>query len=87
MCALLSIVAAQELRIGRQRVVRFVEAYIGIHYNYLSFDWTRIHLCADILDRLKLYTTSAYLRKYVKVYDIQAATGVILSSYHDHGSS
>lgn len=78
MCAMLSVVAAKELRIEPLRVVRFLESYIGLHaYRFLCLDLIPVsHSCIDVLTRLRLYTSAACLRKYSKVEEIDAATRV-----------
>ncbi|CDO68173.1 hypothetical protein BN946_scf184938.g25 [Trametes cinnabarina] len=58
MCATLSLVVPEELKIPKLRVARFVEAYI------------------DILNRLRLHTCAAYMRKFVPLDDVKAATSV-----------
>lgn len=52
MCAILSIVAPQELRLSSKRVVRFLDAYL------------------ELLTRLQLYTSAAYLRKYCRIQEL-----------------
>ncbi|KAI9063837.1 hypothetical protein FKP32DRAFT_1571226 [Trametes sanguinea] len=63
MCAMLSLVVPEELKISRLRVARFVEAYI------------------DILNRLRLHTCAAYMRKFVPLDDIKAMTSLQTTIY------
>ncbi|KAL7280934.1 hypothetical protein ACG7TL_005883 [Trametes sanguinea] len=66
MCAMLSLVVPEELKISRQRVTRFVEAYI------------------DILNRLRLHTCAAYMRKFVPLDDVKATTSDQWFVLEDH---
>ncbi|KAF9235674.1 hypothetical protein BU15DRAFT_89510 [Melanogaster broomeanus] len=56
MCAMLSLVAPEELNIQLGRTMQFVEAYV------------------DMLMRYRLYTSAAYLRKYVQLEEVQKTT-------------
>ncbi|OSD00134.1 hypothetical protein PYCCODRAFT_1414786 [Trametes coccinea BRFM310] len=67
MCAMLSLVVPEELKISRQRVTRFVEAYI------------------DILNRLRLHTCAAYMRKFVPLDDVKATTSLQTAIYTSCG--
>ncbi|THH27980.1 hypothetical protein EUX98_g6214 [Antrodiella citrinella] len=58
MCTMLSLVAAQELKVNRSRLLRFLEAYI------------------EMLVRLRLHESAAYMRKNAPVDEIRNITGV-----------
>lgn len=77
-CAMVAIVASGVLRIGTQRVQLFVEAYIGT-WSVISvqFDLRDQQFAyVELLTRLKLYITAAYLRKHSALAEIRAATNV-----------
>ncbi|KAH9481800.1 GATOR complex protein WDR24 [Psilocybe cubensis] len=61
MCAMLALVAPEELHIPRSRVRRFLDSYIAKHRT-------------EILTRLRLHTCAAYLRKYCDHEDIRKPT-------------
>ncbi|TCD66714.1 hypothetical protein EIP91_001007 [Steccherinum ochraceum] len=67
MCTMLSLVAAEELKISRSRVLRFLEAYI------------------DILVRLRLHVSAAYLRKHAPNDEIRNMTGIETTIYTSCG--
>ncbi|KAI0766904.1 hypothetical protein BD413DRAFT_567976 [Trametes elegans] len=79
MCAMLSLVVPDELRIPKSRVGRFVEAYIG--RSYRSPRECRLMSDADILTRLRLHTCAAYMRKFVPVADIRNTTSLQTTIY------
>jgi len=62
-CAMMALVASEELRIGTQRVQLFVEAYI------------------ELLMRMKLYVTAAYLRKHSVLPDIRSPANLQTTVY------
>jgi len=66
-CAVMALVASEELRIGMRRVQLFVEAYI------------------ELLTRMKLYVTAAYLRKYSVIPDIRSPTNLQTTVYMSCG--
>jgi WD repeat-containing protein 24 len=86
MCAMLALVAPEELQISQLRVTRFLDSYIGV---CVCFDCCSRceeiygHLL-EILTRLRLHTCAAYLRKYCENEEIRKFTVVCSgSSNHD----
>jgi hypothetical protein len=87
MCAMLALVAPEELQISRARVTRFLDAYIGnsrrlAHINRQIIIFFRI----ELLTRLRLYTCAAYLRKYCPAEEIRKTTLVCGINPHNQFS-
>ena len=75
MCAMLALVAPEELKVELGRTIQFVEAYVG--------EWARSRLPTtvesfplDTLVRYRLHACAAYLRKYSRVDEVQKTTRV-----------
>ena len=81
MCAMLSLILPQELKIAKSRVARFVEAYIGSCTFYLVAVLALTE-ASEILTRLRLHTCAAYIRKFATVDAVRVTTSV--SFYLDH---
>ncbi|KAK0469994.1 uncharacterized protein EV420DRAFT_1662756, partial [Desarmillaria tabescens] len=73
MCAMLSVIAAKELRIDKRRIVGFLDSYIGC----ISYP--------DVLTRLRLHTCAAYLRKVCKAEEIREASQLETTIYTSCG--
>ncbi|PPQ79096.1 hypothetical protein CVT25_002889 [Psilocybe cyanescens] len=71
MCAMLALVAPEELHISRSRVRRFIDSYIG---QLIWHKELKARCDTDILTRLRLHTCAAYLRKYSDNEDIRKPT-------------
>ena len=78
MCAMLSLILPQELKITKSRVARFVEAYIGEAVSYLVAV-PALTKASEILTRLRLHTCAAYIRKFATVDAVRVTTSV---SFH-----
>lgn len=80
MCTLLSLIAGEELKVSRSRLVRFLESYIGkLRISQLVVSPDR--LSTDILARLRLHSCAAYLRKFSPAEDVRTTTQVC-ETYH-----
>ena len=75
MCALLSVIAPHELGIGKQRVLRFLDSYIGLPLFLVVWFNNVLLVRADLLTRLRMHASAAYLRKY-SVQELRATTKV-----------
>ena len=75
-CAMMALVASRELGLGRQRVQLFMEAYIGTSLTSRSIARVLTFACIELLTRMKLHTTAAYLRKHSVLPDIRSLTNV-----------
>lgn len=76
MCAMLALVAPEELKLKLGRTIQFVEAYVGKNrLKILSNDLSIIH-SLDVLVRYRLHTCAAYLRKYSRLDQLQKTTRV-----------
>jgi SEA/GATOR complex protein SEA2/WDR24 len=77
-CAMVALVASGVLRIGTQRVQLFVEAYIGMSPSSqrCSPSFVNDFAFIELLMRMKLYITAAYLRKHSALPEIRSATNV-----------
>lgn len=74
-CAMMALIAGEELQVKPSRLVRFVDSYIGEQsFSFCMCD--RIDCGIDRLTRFKLYTAAAYLRKHAPAEDARAATNV-----------
>ena len=79
-CAMVALVAEGVLQISTQRVQLFVEAYIGTSSIFVLFfssspginDFAHI----ELLTRMKLFITAAYLRKHSALPEIRSVTNV-----------
>lgn len=74
-CAMMALVAGEELQVKPSRLVRFVDSYIGESSSFFSIR-DRTYYGIDRLTRFKLYTAAAYLRKHAPAEDARAATNV-----------
>ncbi len=75
MCAVMALAVAEELKISKSRVARFVEAYIGEFDGVVALN-LELRCCTEILSRLRLHTCAAYLRKFSPIEDIATTTSV-----------
>lgn len=79
-CAMMALVASSELGLGRRRVQLFVESYIGTSLASRSIARVLMSACVELLTRMKLHTTAAYLRKHSVLPEISSLTNVRLYS-------
>ena len=82
MCAMLVLIAPEELGVSRRRVNRFIDAYIGGSVFFLTFGLfcssVFLFLFLELLTRRRLDVCAAYLRKFCRVEDVSHATLVKL---------
>lgn len=78
MCAMLALVAPEELKVELGRTIQFVEGYVGEWTHSESHRSTTSESCVqkDMLVRYRLHTCAAYLRKHARVEEVQMATRV-----------
>ena len=74
---MLVLVAGAELRVGPRRISRFVDAYLGALGDPRQLDEVDD---SDILSRLQLHTSAAYVRKFCAVDDVKKESTVRMSS-------
>lgn len=73
-CALLAIVAPEELSISKARIEQFVESYIGMSRYDMGLYTNARPL--DLLSRLELHVVAAYVRKHAPVQWIRRETAI-----------
>jgi hypothetical protein len=75
MCAMLVLIAPEELRVSTRRVNRFVDSYIGLSdLSKMPLLRSSLLLHIELLTRRRLYACAAYLRKFCRVAEIGQAT-------------
>ncbi|KAL4244097.1 GATOR2 complex protein WDR24 [Abortiporus biennis] len=67
MCTMLALIASEELKVSKSRLVRFLESYI------------------EILVRLRLHTTAAYMRKFSPAEEVRNTTSLETTFYTSCG--
>lgn len=75
MCAMLSLIVPNELKIGTRRALRFVESYVGKCAPCHSSD-SRLSMKAELLMRMRLHCEAAYIRKHAEAEDLRNRTAV-----------
>ena len=75
MCAMLALVAPEELKVELGRTIQFVEAYVGECARSCR-PTTSESFPLDMLVRYRLHASAAYLRKYSRVEEVQKTTRV-----------